>query len=72
MRALKGECIRVCVCVTSQIDCYTVSLLPVKAAVDEQMRKLQEALVASLRRKVRYRTQQYTVRRKTLHYAALH
>ena len=35
-----------------QVDCYKLSLLPLKAAVEEQMKKLQEALVASLRRKV--------------------
>ncbi|KAG1663699.1 hypothetical protein FOA52_013267 [Chlamydomonas sp. UWO 241] len=34
-----------------KVDCYKVSLLPVKAAVEEHMKKLQEALVASLRRK---------------------
>ena len=34
-----------------QIDCYKISLLPVKAAVDEHMKKLQEALVTCLRRK---------------------
>ncbi|KAJ9505745.1 hypothetical protein QJQ45_029246, partial [Haematococcus lacustris] len=33
------------------VDCYTVSLLHVKACVDEQMKRLQEALIASLRRK---------------------
>lgn len=38
--------------VPAQVDCYTVSLLPIKAAIDEHMKKLQEALVASLRRKV--------------------
>lgn len=36
-----------------KVDCYKVSLVPVKAAIDEHMKKLQDALVASLRRKVR-------------------
>jgi hypothetical protein len=34
------------------VDCYRISLLPVKQTVDEHMKRLQEALVASLRRKV--------------------
>jgi hypothetical protein len=33
------------------VDCYKISLQPVKAAVDEHMKRLQEALVATLRRK---------------------
>ncbi|MEW5298927.1 MAG: hypothetical protein WDW36_001997 [Sanguina aurantia] len=34
-----------------KVDCYKVSLGPVKASVEEQMKKLQDTLVASLRRK---------------------
>ena len=34
-----------------KVDCFTVSLLPVKGTVDDLLKKLQEALVASLRRK---------------------
>ncbi|GFR50179.1 hypothetical protein Agub_g12346, partial [Astrephomene gubernaculifera] len=34
-----------------RIECYKVSLAPVKGSIDEHMKKLQEALVASLRRK---------------------
>lgn len=34
-----------------KIDCYTVNLLPVKTAVEEHMKNLQEALISSLRRK---------------------
>ena len=33
------------------MDCYTVTLLPVKNAIEEHMKQLQEALIASLRRK---------------------
>lgn len=36
-----------------QVDCYNISLVPVKTVVDEQLKRLQETLVASLRRKVR-------------------
>ncbi len=35
-----------------RIECYKVSLAPVKASIDEHMKKLQDTLVASLRRKV--------------------
>lgn len=31
----------------AKVDCYKISLLPVKAAVDEHMKKLQEALVGT-------------------------
>nr|BBC28429.1 cytoplasmic dynein 1b heavy chain [Yamagishiella unicocca] len=34
-----------------RIECYKVSLAPVKGSIDEHMKKLQETLVASLRRK---------------------
>ncbi|KXZ45909.1 DHC7 protein [Gonium pectorale] len=34
-----------------RIECYKVSLAPIKATIDEHMKKLQEALVSSLRRK---------------------
>ncbi|GLI62890.1 cytoplasmic dynein 1b heavy chain [Volvox africanus] len=34
-----------------RIECYKVSLAPVKSSIDEHMKRLQEALVSSLRRK---------------------
>ncbi|KAG2426397.1 hypothetical protein HYH02_014824 [Chlamydomonas schloesseri] len=34
-----------------RIECYKVSLAPVKGSIDEHMKKLQDTLVASLRRK---------------------
>jgi len=34
-----------------KVDCYNISLVPVKTVVDEQLKRLQETLVASLRRK---------------------
>mmetsp|Transcript_17017 Transcript_17017/g.54247 ORF Transcript_17017/g.54247 Transcript_17017/m.54247 type:complete len:3325 (+) Transcript_17017:156-10130(+) len=34
-----------------KVDCYSISLLPIKQAIDEQMKSLQEALVTVLRRK---------------------
>lgn len=34
-----------------RIECYKVSLAPIKASIDEHMKKLQDTLVASLRRK---------------------
>ncbi len=36
-----------------RVDCYRVSLLPLKASIDDLMKRLREALGASLRRKVR-------------------
>lgn len=35
-----------------RLDIYRVSLLPLKAAIDEQMKKMKEALGSSLRKKV--------------------
>ena len=34
-----------------QVDCYQVSLQPVKQTIDDQLKQLQEALVNSLRLK---------------------
>ena len=38
----------------TKVDCYRISLAPLRAAVDDQIRKLEDALVVSLRRKVRF------------------
>ena len=35
-----------------RLGCYKISMVPMKSAVDDQMRRLQESLVSSLRRKV--------------------
>eukprot|EP00899_Mesostigma_viride_P029629 jgi/Mesvir1/9851/Mv22388-RA.1 len=34
-----------------KVDCYTISLLPAKQAIDEQMKQMHDVLVGSLRRK---------------------
>lgn len=34
-----------------KIDCYVISMVPVKHAIEEHVKQLQEALIASLRRK---------------------
>ena len=34
------------------VDCYTVSLLHMKGTIEQQMKRLQEELLAGLRRKV--------------------
>ena len=35
------------------VDCYTISLLHMKTTIEQQMKRLQEELLAGLRRKVR-------------------
>lgn len=35
-----------------QVDCYRISVAPVKACVEEQMKNLQNSLIRSLRKKV--------------------
>lgn len=45
----------VAVALQVRLECYRVSLVPVKEAAEELMKKLKAALGASLRRKVRSR-----------------